>query len=648
MLQVGTIVADRYELLEQIGAGGMAVVFRAMDHKLDREVSVKVIREDFIDDPVQVENFQKEARAVAMLTHPNVAGVYDIGTEQGLQYMVKEYVDGITLKEYIRRRRHMSSDEIVKVSLKIAEALKAAHEAHIIHRDIKPQNVLVSPRGEVKVTDFGIAKFMKSGTVTSHKEAMGSVHYLSPEQARGQQVDERSDLYSLGITMYEMAVGEPPFDGETPVAVAMKQLHEPLPNPSEKVEDLWPGLEAIILKLTEKAPVDRYQNVDTLITDLKRVYRDPSHAAAGLIATGGLTAAGRTGGKKGRRAENDEDDREGLTFWQKYGVAILSVILGIMLLILGLVAAEAFKNRGTQNNSSQTVMVSLPNFQGMTLEEARQNAEQEGLRIRFVEKARAYSSNYEAGTIIFQEPKSGTPVETGRTFEVSLTISKGVQEITKVPDYLNSKYEDAVQELANRGLVYTIETRETEKEEENGKILSQTPSAGSEMRDSTVIRLVVGVLKEQIARVPNLYGMNEEQAARELLAEGLELGEVSEAASSTVPAGKVIAQGMPQGTELPKGAKVDITISTGKPDESGQTAAGGRFLLSVDFFGTSEAQTGRLTVVADTDLGPQNLVDQVFSRTELTEKDTWIDYPVGTYRIRVLFNGEEQFRLDVE
>ncbi|MBQ7916050.1 MAG: serine/threonine protein kinase, partial [Firmicutes bacterium] len=222
MLQVGAILANRYELLEVIGSGGMAVVFRGMDHKLHREVAVKVMREDFNDDPLQVEKFRKEAHAIAMLTHPNIVGIYDVGTEQGMEYMVKEYVDGITLKDYIRRRGHMGADEIVKVVIKIAEALKCAHESNIIHRDIKPQNVLVTPRGEVKVTDFGIAKFTKSSTVTDHKDAMGSVHYLSPEQARGQQVDARSDLYSLGITMYEMAVGKPPFDGDTPVAVAMQ------------------------------------------------------------------------------------------------------------------------------------------------------------------------------------------------------------------------------------------------------------------------------------------------------------------------------------------------------------------------------------------------------------------------------------------
>ena len=261
----------------------MAVVFRGMDLKLHREVAVKVMREDFINDPVQVEKFRKEAHAIAMLTHPNIVGVYDIGTEQGLEYMVKEYVDGLTLKEYIQRRHHMNSDEIVKVTLKIAEALKAAHASNIIHRDIKPQNVLVTPKGEVKVTDFGIAKFTNSGTITDHKETMGSVHYLSPEQARGLPVDERSDLYSLGITMYEMAVGRPPFDGDTPVAVAMQQLNAPTPSPRESVPELWPGLETIIFGLTRKNPVDRYQFLCALIA-IHRILRPDEEESGGSLS----------------------------------------------------------------------------------------------------------------------------------------------------------------------------------------------------------------------------------------------------------------------------------------------------------------------------------------------------------------------------
>ena len=311
MLQIGTVLANRYQLLEQVGSGGVAVVFRGMDTKLHREVAVKVMREDFINDPVQVEKFRQEAHAIAMLSHPNIAGIYDIGTEQGMEYMVKEYVDGMTLKEYIRRRHRMTSDEIVKVTIKIAEALQCAHASSIIHRDIKPQNVLVTPKGEVKVTDFGIAKFVKAATVTEHKEAMGSVHYLSPEQARGMRVDERSDLYSLGVTMYEMATGRPPFDGDTPVAVAMQQLNTPMPSPRELAPDLWPGLETIILGLTRKNPAERYQSAAELIADLKESLSGPqARERSGEAAY----AAGSGSGQK-----NGNETAEKLLAEARYG-----------------------------------------------------------------------------------------------------------------------------------------------------------------------------------------------------------------------------------------------------------------------------------------------------------------------------------------
>ena len=255
MLKPGMILNERYEIVKVIGEGGMAVVYKGIDHKLHRDVAIKVLRAELSADEVVVSKFRKEGLNAASLSHNNIVGVYDLGRQSGSDYIVMEYIDGITLKEYIERRKKLTNDEIFKISVKIADALKAAHANGIIHRDIKPQNIMVTPKGVVKVTDFGIAKATTTTTMTAQNEAMGSVHYFSPEQARGQKVDVRSDLYALGITMFEMATQSLPFEGDTAVATAMKQIHDPLPDIAALNPEIWPGLVGIIRKQIGRAHV---------------------------------------------------------------------------------------------------------------------------------------------------------------------------------------------------------------------------------------------------------------------------------------------------------------------------------------------------------------------------------------------------------
>lgn len=640
MLQVGAVLANRYELLEQIGAGGMAVVFRGMDQKLHREVAVKVMREDFIDDPVQVEKFRKEAHAIAMLTHPNIVGVYDIGTEQGLEYMVKEYVDGITLKDYIRRRRHMGSDEIVKVALKIAEALKAAHESDIIHRDIKPQNVLVTPKGDVKVTDFGIAKFAKSGTITDHKEAMGSVHYLSPEQARGLQVDERSDLYSLGITMFEMAVGHPPFDGDTPVAVAMKQLNEPTPSPRLAVPELWPGLETIIFGLTRKNPVDRYQSAAELIADLKQVYKDPNHGGIAERQTTPLS----TEQLSLKHTEKHEPKPAKRSFWSKYSIPILGTVLGILIVILGGVIVSGILS----SSSEEPGIAYLPNFSGKTLDQATEALKKSKLDgvIFDPNPKEIFSDAYEKGIIVGQEPPAGTEIQEKDSVTVTLTVSKGKREVTTVPDYYENRYEKAIADLTERGIPYKVEVAEDE-EGKNGLVVSQSPKAGSELTPDTVVTLYIAVAKEEMSTVPDLYNMTEEEARKALEKEGLSMGMVSHSTSATIEEGHVIAQGLEHGKQVTKGSAVAITLSSGAY-EGDKEQDGGAFLISGDLFGDRELASAKITVIVRVGNENKTLLDQEFSRAELMEQEVWVKYPVGSRALRVLLNGEEVLSLGLE
>ena len=267
------LIADRYEVLEKVGTGGMSDVYKAKDHRLNRMVAVKVLKQEFSENATFVSKFRVEAQAAAGLMHPNIVNVYDVGEEKGTYYIIMELVNGITLKRYIEKRKRLSTREAVTVAIQVAMGLAAAHRGHIIHRDIKPQNIIISKEGKVKVTDFGIAKASTSNTITSN--VMGSVHYTSPEQARGGYSDEKSDVYSLGVTLYEMLTGKVPYDGETTVAIALQHIQDPFPSPREIVPDLPYSVEQIVLKCCEKSPDRRYQTMDELASDLRHSLSDP-------------------------------------------------------------------------------------------------------------------------------------------------------------------------------------------------------------------------------------------------------------------------------------------------------------------------------------------------------------------------------------
>lgn len=268
MIKLGMLIADRYEILEKIGTGGMADVYKAKDIKLNRYVAVKVLKQEFAENKNFVSKFRVEAQAAAGLMHPNIVNVYDVGEEDGIHYIVMELVEGITLKKYIEKKSRLSTKEAISIAIQVAMGMEAAHNNHIIHRDIKPQNIIISKEGKVKVTDFGIAKAASSNTITSN--VMGSVHYTSPEQARGGFSDEKSDIYSLGITLFEMLTGRVPFNGDTTVAIAIKQIQDPMPSPREFVPEIPVSVERIVLKCTQKSPDRRYQNMGDMIRDLKR------------------------------------------------------------------------------------------------------------------------------------------------------------------------------------------------------------------------------------------------------------------------------------------------------------------------------------------------------------------------------------------
>ena len=284
MIKIGMMIGDRYEILEKIGTGGMSDVYKSKDHKLNRYVAIKVLKQEFSENANFVSKFRVEAQAAAGLMHPNIVNVYDVGEENGIYYIVMELVEGITLKKYIERKARLSVKEAVSIAIQVSMGIEAAHNNHIIHRDIKPQNIIISKEGKVKVTDFGIAKAATSNTITSN--VMGSVHYTSPEQARGGYSDEKSDIYSLGITLFEMLTGRVPFNGETTVAIAIKHIQEPLPSPRDYIPEIPLSVEQIVFKCCQKSPDRRYESISDLLVDLKKVLISPNEDFVTLIPIG--------------------------------------------------------------------------------------------------------------------------------------------------------------------------------------------------------------------------------------------------------------------------------------------------------------------------------------------------------------------------
>ena len=468
MLKAGVMLANRYEIVGRIGSGGMADVYKAMDHKLNRYVAVKVMKPEFQGDSTFVSKFRREAQAAAGLANPNIVNVYDVGEDQGSYYIVMELVEGITLKEYIEKKGKLSVREATSIAIQVCMGLAAAHDQGIVHRDVKPQNIIISTDGKVKVTDFGIARAASSNTISAN--AMGSVHYSSPEQVRGGYSDSRSDIYSLGITLYEMVTGRVPFDGETTVAIAIKHLQDEMEPPTKYSPDLPHALEQIIYKCTQKSVDRRYQSMNEVISDLKRSLMEPDgnfvqlaplsdHASTVLISKKEqqeIRNAGKNGGKsgtttpaaqtftsieaarRGRDEENepddDADDDSDISSGLEKAVTIGSfIVCGLIIFILIFFIAKAAglignSRRGAQVSTPTSVAevseesaaseiittVSVPNILGMTESDAQKITADKGLGIKFSGEK---PSEQAEGMIIEQDPQQGTQVERNSTIK---------------------------------------------------------------------------------------------------------------------------------------------------------------------------------------------------------------------------------------
>ena len=614
MLTVGTYIADRYEIVNKVGAGGMSDVYKAKDHKLGRFVAIKILKQEFVDDVNFVTKFRTEAQSAASLEHPNIVNIYDVGSEMGLHYIVMECVEGITLKTYIEKKGQLSFKEAVSISIQVGRGIEAAHNKHIIHRDIKPQNIMISTEGKVKVTDFGIARAATSNTINA--DVMGSVHYTSPEQARNGFVDGRSDIYSLGIVMYEMVTGRVPFDGDTTVAVALQHLQEEMVIPSAYAPNLPISMERIILKCTQKSPDRRYQDIEELLNDLRKALISPNEDFVTMIPldnqdkTRVITAdeVNQINREVERQRARDfdineldsapanevEDDFENeleangiLNPRMEKAVTILgivaaAIIVGIIIYLVG--GALGFFKFGSSNNSDPTKVetqvsddeetakkdtedtdqITMIDLKGKTLEEAKDALRQAGYTdITVKELGEQASDEYEEGQIVSQTPEANEKVDKDAKVRVIISGGPEIKEVT-VPTGMEGKtLEEATQILAGVNLnadpQYAFDSTVP-----NGNVISVNPAGGTTLSEGSSVTLTVSQGPEMV-QVPNVVGKTEAEARATMTGDPyyLTVSNVTTQYDDTVPEGSVISQSVGDGSWEQKGSSVDLVISLG-------------------------------------------------------------------------------------
>ena len=567
MVKDGIVLGKRYAVLSKIGAGGMADVYKGRDQMLNRYVAIKVLKKQYKEDENFVRKFRSEAQAAAGLIHPNIVNVYDVGEDRGLNYMVMELVEGITLKEYIERKGRLSHKETISIAIQMCSGIGAAHASGIIHRDIKPQNIIISKDGKVKVTDFGIAKAITSNTVSTN--AMGSVHYTSPEQARGGFSDQRSDIYSIGITLFEMVTGQVPFDGETTVEVAMKHLQQEITPPSELVPDIPYSLEQIMLKCTQKSSERRYESTGALIQDLKHSLVDPDGDFVVIPPIGGMTDTVIMTDKDLDDIRNGNDDEEYDT--EEYDTDEYDTIVVVAIIVLILVftvgkAAGVFKSFGgitTQDEEDKSGKVTVPDVRGMSEENAKALLNKKGLGIQVV--TRKESKKYKAGKISKQTPEAGEKVSKHTKIEV--VVSSGLVGSKKAIPYVSGMSEtEAQNELEEAGFKVTS-SFQYDDSVESGKVISTTPEAGTKAEKGSTVTMLVSQGSNK-KTVPDVRGMADATAQSTIKSYGFNVGTVTYDYSDSVEKGMVISQTVEPGTKASAGTSISITVSNGpKPEE---------------------------------------------------------------------------------
>jgi eukaryotic-like serine/threonine-protein kinase len=550
---IGKMLGNRYEIIEKIGGGGMAMVYKAKCHLLNRNVAVKVLRNELIHDKDLVVKFKRESQAVASLSHPNIVNVYDVGEIEDSYYIVMEMVRGKTLKKVIQEKGMMHEDEIIYFSKQIARALQHAHENYVVHRDIKPQNILITEDHRAKVTDFGIALSASASTLTNTGNLEGTVHYFSPEQARGGYTDAKTDLYSLGIVMYEMATGKLPFEGESPITVALKHLQQDIELPSRINPNISEGLENIILKLTQKEQMSRFKSAAALVEALNQLETDPDFVIDEIYEDFDDNPTQINTHAKGdeiRKMAGKNNKRRKKPNNAKFIMAggIVTALLAALLFTFGLFYVSSLFTSES---------LSVPDLIGMSLEEAREELDRLGLQNRVEFR---FDSEVEENRVISQSPTAGMKVKADYPIEL---IVSAFENAAEVPDVLYKLADDARFALEDEGFVVG-ELQYAFSDLPKGTVIRQEPRAGNAFQEGGTVHLVISEGPE-IATVimPNVVGVEIDSAQTTLTQLNLTVGSVQEEFSNEYVEGRILRQSVPAGREVAENTTITLTVSKG-------------------------------------------------------------------------------------
>ena len=577
MIDKGYLLGERYRIIDTLGEGGMANVYLAEDIILQRKVAVKILRLDLQNEPQTQARFQREALATSELSHPNIVSVLDVGTDHGLPYMVMEYVDGPDLKEYIRQNAPLDLHEVIRIMDQILSAVALAHKHNVIHRDLKPQNILMDKRGNIKIADFGIAVALNQSSVTQTNSVMGSVHYMSPEQTRGGLVTKQSDIYSLGIILYELITGTVPFNGDTPVSIALKHAQEPIPSIRKKDQSVPQALENVVLKATAKDPRDRYATAQAMQADLDSSL-DPERADEPVFVPNHgnnndktIVLPGFKAPEKEQTVESGEENKpdkkeKKKDFWQNVKSHkwwwIFSVIAAGLIIFIMIFALSGNNNKPRQ--------VHIPDVTNITEKRAEKRLEAAGLQVGKV--IRRQSDDIKKGHVIGTKPAAGNRVDQGKA--IILIVSSGTSMV-KVPDVVGDNYDEAAEKLENQGFDVVREDQYSNKMAK-GNIISQSIAAGVEVKPTqTTITLVVSrgkQIKPKINTVTlkDLHNYSLKSAQDYAKEHGLTL-QINQEYSDEVERGLVISMQPEAGTKVDRGSTVTIKVSRGPKEEKDTT-----------------------------------------------------------------------------
>lgn len=553
---IGKVLGNRYEILEEIGSGGMATVYKARCKLLNRYVAVKVLRDEFANDAEFIKRFQVEAQSAASLSHPNIVSIYDVGNEDGLHYIVMELIEGKTLKEIIKEKGKLPWREAVGIASQIASGLSQAHQNHIVHRDIKPHNIIITKDGVAKVTDFGIAKAVSNSTINAFGSTIGSVHYFSPEHARGGYTDEKSDIYSLGVVLYEMCTGKLPFDGETPVAVALKHLQENPKEPIELCKELPQAVNDIIMKAMKKDPSERYESAAEMYKDLQSVLSNPDLevakdekskfdcptqriSIADVENAANATIQKSTLEKINKYKSEQEDDNMSKKKKVTKSMAVVRLIFilaFVVLLFIGCMKFGQFVSWKILGEGSKDVAV--PNIVGASLEEANRVLTEKGLSIG--EKTDVINNEYPKGYVVWQQYAENYRLKQGATVDVRVSLG---QKTVLVPDVTSFTTTNAAKaKIEARGLVYE-EASEYSNTFEKGKIVRQDPLVNTEVPEGSTVKVYVslGASGDGLVKIPNVLERTESEA-RQILSDANLIPVVTYVSTATKEDGIVLSQ----------------------------------------------------------------------------------------------------------